>query len=512
MTDATMTDASSHEPARAAPASDPRCGQPRGLPRSAARWALLAGVAGLAACAMVGPDYHRPAVELPDAFKEAPAGQPAPQAVPPAGWKTAAPADERDPGRWWSVYGDPQLDELVESVSISNQTVASAEAAYRLAIGALGVARAAQWPTLGVTGTHTRGRNAAVQATNSVSASAPITETNRLTLSASWEADLWGRVRRNVESNEASAAASEADLRAAVLSAQATLVQTYLQLRISDAQRKLLEETVAAYERSLEITSNRYDAGVAARTDVSQAQTQLLNARAQVLDLAVSRGQLEHAIAALIGRPPSALSIRPTDEVPALPAVPAIVPSTLLERRPDIGGAERRVAAANAQIGVAQAAFYPTLSLSAAGGTASNAWSNLLSMPYRFWSLGPSLALTLFDAGNRSAVRDQAVARYDQAVATYRQTVLTAFQEVEDNLLALHGLAREEALQREVVDSAAQTLELTNNQYLAGTVSYLNVVTAQTASYSARATALTLASRRLVASAVLMKAMGGLWD
>jgi NodT family efflux transporter outer membrane factor (OMF) lipoprotein len=340
----------------------------------------------------------------------------------------------------------------------------------------------------------------------------PIRNTTRLSFSASWEADIWGQIGRNVESNEASAQASNADLRAALLSAQATLVQTYFQLRANDAERQLLDQTVVAYERSLQITKNRYEAGVAGRVDVVQAETQLKLTQAQAIDLGVQRTQLEHAIAVLVGKTPADFQIKVTNALPVLPPVPAALPAELLERRPDIASAERRMAGANAQIGVAQAAFFPALTFNSTGGYQNSSLSQLVTLPNRFWSIGPTLALTLFDAGARSAQKESAIAGYDKSVATYRQTVLSAFQEVEDNLAALRQLADEAEVQQAASNSAAEALMLTENQYQAGTVSYLNVVTAQATALSAQSSSINIAGRRLLANAVLIKALGGNWQ
>lgn len=461
----------------------------------AAVW-LLAALAG---CAAVGPDYRRPDAPTPATFKEA------------DGWKLAQPQAVAGDGRWWSVYGDTLLDSLVAQVEVSNQNVVAAEAQYRQALALLGAARAPRLPTVSAAASAAIGRNASAAAISSVNASAPINKTYRESLSLGWEADVWGRIRRAIEASEAAAQASEADLQAALLSAQATLVQSYLQLRVIESQRQLLDDTTMAYERSLQITRNRYEAGVAARSDVSQAQTQLLSARSQAIDLQVTRAQTEHAIAALIGRPPSALQIPVTAVVPAPPALPLSLPSELLERRPDIAGAERRVAAANAQIGVAQAAFFPTISLGGTFGITSSVISNLASLPYRYWSIGPSLAATLFDNGLRSAQKESAVAAWERTVAIYRQTVLTAFQDVEDNLVALRVLEQEDLVQREVVRSAGEALEQVNNQYLAGTVSFLNVITAQATLLNARSTLLGISGRRLSAAVGLQRALGGDW-
>jgi NodT family efflux transporter outer membrane factor (OMF) lipoprotein len=459
-------------------------------------------LAALAGCA-VGPDYQRPEVDTPAQFKEW------------RDWKVAEPSDDAPRGTWWERYGDPQLNALVAQIEISNQTVRAAEAQYRQAMGALGVARAAYFPTVtsSFAATRAQGVSSSTNSTGSstVTTGTPIRNTDRLSLGASWEADVWGRIGRNVEANTASAQASAGDLQAALLSAQATLVQTYMQLRANDAQRRLLEQTAIAYERSLEITRNRYDVGVAGRIDVAQAESQLKSTQAQSIDLGVQRAQLEHAMAALLGKAPADFSLIPAEGVPTLPPIPLALPSSLLERRPDVAAAERRVAAANAQIGVAQAAFFPALTLNASGGYQSTSLSQLLNLPNRFWSLGPTLALTLFDAGARSAQKEQAVALYDKSVATYRQTVLTAFQDVEDSLASLRILADEAEVQRDAAKFAAESLRLTRNQYGAGTVSYLTVVIAQAASLNAERTLLDIENRRLLASAALLKALGGDW-
>ena len=445
----------------------------------------------LAGCA-AGPDYLRPALQAPASYKEA------------TGWKSAQPKDEVARGNWWEIYGDPQLNALVAEVAVSNQNVMAAAAQVRQAQALLGSARASYWPTISGTLSASRGETpGALQATGN---------TDRLGLSAGWEADVWGRISRTVEANETSAAASAADLSAALLSAQATLVQSYLQMRINDAQRRLLEKAIVAYERSLEITRNRYQAGVAGRGDVAQAETQLRSTQAQAIDLGVQRAQLEHAIATLIGRAPADLSLTPSEAIPSLPTIPVGLPSELLERRPDIAAAERRMAAANAQIGVAQAAFFPALTFSASGGYQNDSFSQLATLPNRFWSLGPMLALALFDGGARSAQKEQMMAAYDKSVATYRQTVLSAFQEVEDNLAALRVLESEAEAQQAAQRYAHEALALTDNQYQAGTVSYLNVVIAQATSLAADRASLAVSGNRLVASSLLLKALGGDWN
>lgn len=464
---------------------------------------LLCAFSALSGCA-VGPDYQRPELAVPAQFKEA------------AGWKVAEPGDEAARGPWWQRYDDPQLNALVAEVEVSNQNVRAAQAQYRQARAVLGAAQAGYFPTVSGNFSATRAQDAtgtsASSSSNAVVSDSSIRNADRLSLVANWEADVWGRIARTVESGSASAQASAADLQAALLSAQATLVQSYLQLRVTDAQRRLLEQTVAAYERSLQITRNRYAAGVAARVDVAQAEAQLKSTQAQAIELGVQRAQYEHAIALLLGKAPADFALPPTDSLPRLPEVPPGLPSALLERRPDVAAAERRVAAANAKIGVAQAAFFPALTFNVTGGYQNTSLSQLTTTPYRFWSLGPALAMTLFDAGARSAQKEQAIAAYDQSVASYRQTVLTAFQEVEDNLATLRVLADETVAQREAAQFAAESLRLTSNQYRAGTVSYLNVAVTQAAALSAERSTLDLTGRRLVASAALFKALGGGWQ
>lgn len=462
--------------------------------------ALLA--LALAGCA-VGPDYHRPGVEVPAAYKEA------------GDWKPAQPSDQVPRGKWWEIYRDSELDSLVSQVEISNQNVATAAAQYRQALALLGLARAAYFPTLGAGLDVARGQGSAPSSsigTSTVTPGSPIYNIVRPTLNASWEPDIWGQIRRSVEASSATAQASQADLRSALLSAQGTLVQSYFQLRINDATQRLLEQTSKAYERSLQITRNRYAAGVASRVDVTMAETQLKSTQAQAVDLGVQRAQLEHAIAVLIGKPPADFRIKPVDGLPALPPVPPGLPSALLERRPDIAGAERRMAAANAQIGVAEGAFFPSLTLNGNAGYQNSSFSRLFSLPNRFWSVGSSLALTVFNGGAFSAQQSAAVASFDASVATYRQTVLAAFQEVEDNIAALRQLAEEIVAQDAATRSANETLQLTENQYQAGTVSYLNVVTAQATALAAQQASLSITGRRLLANAGLITALGGDWQ
>jgi NodT family efflux transporter outer membrane factor (OMF) lipoprotein len=331
-------------------------------------------------------------------------------------------------------------------------------------------------------------------------------------MDASWELDLWGRVRRNVESQRANAQASVADLESLRLSAQATLAQSYFALRVQDTQRQLLEATVATYQRSLAIVQNRYAVGVASRAEVAQAETQLKSTQAQLVDVGVQRAQLEHAIAVLIGTPVSTFSIPFEPLTVSLPAIPVGVPSELLERRPDIAGAERRVAAANAQIGVAEAAFYPSVTLSGTLGLVSTAFGDWFSLPSRVWALGAAISETVFDGGLRKAVTEEARAAYDATVASYRQSVLTAFQDVEDNLAALRILEDEARVQDEAVHAARQALTVVLNQYQAGTLSYLDVVVTQTTALANERAAVDIYGRRMTAAVLLIKALGGGWD
>jgi NodT family efflux transporter outer membrane factor (OMF) lipoprotein len=436
----------------------------------------------------VGPDYVRPAAEAPAAYKE----------MPPA--KPAQPADASPRGQWWEVYGDARLNELEEGVAAANQTLRAAEANYRQAQAAVQAARAGLYPTIGASADASRARQAG--RTQSL---------YTLGLPVDWEVDLWGKIRRTVEASEESAQASAADLEASRLSLQAQLAQSYFGLRIADRAKKLLNDTTAAYQRSLDLTQNRYKAGVAARADVVQAETQLLNAQAQAIEIGVARAQLEHAIAILIGKPPAEFSLAAVETTPPLPAIPAALPSELLERRPDIAAAERRVAAANAQIGIATAAFYPSLSLSGNFGFAGSSFSNWISLPNRVWSLGAALATPLFDAGLRRAQRDETIAAYDATVANYRQTVLFGFQEVEDNLAVLRILEEESGVQEKALQSARKAVELVMNQYRAGLVNYISVVALQVIALAAEVNAIQLDGRRLTASATLIKALGGGW-
>lgn len=454
----------------------------------------------LGACT-AGPDYRKPEVSLSDSYKET-----------PSAWKEAQPADAIARGKWWEAFGDPELSALVEKVAAGNFSLAAAEAQYRQAQAALGVSRAGLLPSVDANAALTRSHSPS-GVTGGTTAGRTVT-TRSANLSTSWEIDLWGHVRRQVEAAEAQLQASAGDVASARLSLQAQLMTAYFQLRSLDAQKQLFDETVAALRKSLELTQNRYNVGVAAKADVVAADAQLKSALSQTVDLGVQRAQLEHAIAVLTGVPPSKLSVQEKKDYQAtIPVIPPGVPSALLERRPDVAAAERRVAAANAQVGVAKAAFFPTLTLTGQYGyRTADPSINLFELPNRFWSIGPALAMNLFDAGLRRAQTEQAIAAYDATVANYRQTTLAAIGEVEDNLAALRVLEEEARLQADSVAAARQTLELTINQYKAGTVSYLNVVSA-TASYLAeQRAAMSVMQRRLTAAVALVRALGGGWQ
>ena len=465
--------------------------------------AAIAGAAMLPAACTLGPNYARPGVEAPAAYKEA------------QGWKPAQPRDNEPRGNWWSVFDDPQLDALASRVEVSNQTIKAAEARVREARALTQQAQAALFPivTANASATRSGGRGGTGSNVDNAGGQGGGPRNNfNVALDVNWELDLWGRVRRTIEAGEATAQASVADLEAAKLSAQAQLAEDYFLLRVQDAQIRLLNDTVDAYQKSLKLTQNQYAVGVAARADVAQAETQLKSTQAQALDAGVQRAQLEHAIAVLLGKPPADFSIAAEAVATTFPPIPPGLPSELLERRPDIAAAERRAAAANAQVGVAEAAFFPSLTLSATGGFQSSVLSQLFSLPSRYWSLGPALAQTIFDAGLRRAQTAQAMATYDENVANYRQTVLAGFQEVEDNLAALRILEQEALVQDEAVKSARESLTITLNQYRAGTANYLAVVVAQATALSNERAALAILARRQTASVTLIKALGGGWN
>ncbi|WP_085316338.1 TolC family protein [Derxia lacustris] len=494
----------------------------------AATLIALASALALAGCA-AGPDYRRPDAPTGTAFREA------------AGWQSARPADDAIRADWWRAYADPELDALMARLDIGNQNLAAADAALRQSRALSTQARAALWPAIGVSSSAQRSRSSSVTGSSQNSNSGGVRSSYSVALDASWEVDLWGRLRRAYEGVQANVQASAADLENARLSARAQLATDFLQLRVVDAQKRLYADTVAAYERSLTIVRNQYAAGTVARADVVQAETQLQSARAQAIDLDVTRSQLEHSLAVLIGVPPSELRIAPyagavatadagapagsaqlgSDAAPSpeatlagpqLPPLPVAFPASLLERRPDIAAEERRMATANAQIGVSEAAWFPALTLSASSGFSAGLLGDLFTAPARTWALGPALAGTLIDGGTRRGAIEQSRAAYDQQVATYRQTVLGGLQEVEDNLAALRVLADEARVQSEATASARLAAQLVLNQYKAGTVGYLSVLTAQTTALVNERASLTLEGRRLAAHVALVKALGGGWE
>jgi NodT family efflux transporter outer membrane factor (OMF) lipoprotein len=469
---------------------------------------LAAAAAALVAGCKVGPDYARPAAPASDAYKEA-----LPVAFSDAGarspWPRAQPADRLPRGKWWEVFGDPQLNALEEQVAASNQTLQAAEARFREARAMVGISRAAQFPIVSTapeidsllksnrspyfSGTHTTGDFI-------------------LPLDLSYEVDLWGRIARGVTASGATAQAAAADLATATLSLQAELALDYFDLRSADSQKQLLDDSVKAYADALQLTENRLEGGAAPESDVAQAKTQLDTTRVQDTDVSVQRAQLEHAIAVLIGQPPSAFSLPAAPLALREPVVPVGVPSDLLQRRPDIAAAERRVAAANEQIGIARAAYYPSLSLSGAAGYEGTTITDWLNWPSRFWAVGLTMSQTLFDGGRRRAATAAARAAYDATVADYRQTILGAFQQVEDNLAALRILEQEAAQQDEAVASAKNSLQLFTNRYVGGYDTYLQVIIAQTVALTNQRNQTDILRRRMEASVLLIKALGGGWD
>ncbi|MFV3406194.1 MULTISPECIES: efflux transporter outer membrane subunit [Pseudomonas] len=457
-------------------------------------------VAMLSACTL-SPDYQRPALSTPAQFKQA------------EGWTQANPSDAIARGAWWELYGDAQLNALVEELNRSNQSVAQSEAQYRQAQALVRSSRASLFPSLDLTGSKNRSAQGTGSSSSSLSNnSSGIRDTYNAQLGVSWEIDLWGKLRETRNANQASAEASLADLAAMRLSQQSELVQNYLQLRVIDEQKRLLEATLAAYERSLKMTENQYRAGVSGPDAVAQARTQLKSTQADLIDLAWQRAQYENAIAVLMGKVPADFALAATNSIPALPQIPVSLPSQLLERRPDIAAAERNVMAANANIGVARAAYFPDLSLSMSGGYSSSSFNNWIELPNRYWSVGPQLALTLFDAGKRSAEVDRSVAAYDQTVAQYRQTVLDGFKEVENYLVQLKVYEDEAGVRQQALDAARESLRLTENQYKAGLIGYLDVVNVQTTALSNERSVLNLLQGRLIASVQLIAALGGGWE
>jgi len=449
----------------------------------------IACVAALATACAVGPDYHRPRVETAVNFKEQ------------ADWKPSEPNDILSRGPWWGLYGDPALSELETKIDVSNENVKAALAAYDQSQALVAQARAAFWPSIAAAVGLQRGAIGPIPSQTTVTAGA----------SASWTADIWGQIRRNVESDRAAAQASAAALAAAKLAAQTALATDYFELRVQDQLQRILDDIVVAEQQSLRITESRYKFGVAAKADVMSAQTQLLNSQALQINAKIQRAILEHAIAVLIGEQPATFALAATAIRGDVPTVPAGVPSELLERRPDVAEAERRMAAANAQIGVATAAYFPTLTLSGSDDYSNGAFSRLINTANRVWSVGPQLAETLFDGGLRSAQVAGARAGYLESVATYRQTVLTSFEQVEDEIVTLRVLEQQSVIEAAAVFASKEAERLTLNQYKAGTVPFSSVITAQTTRLNSEETALTVFSDRLQASVALIQALGGGW-
>jgi NodT family efflux transporter outer membrane factor (OMF) lipoprotein len=456
---------------------------------------LLAGVGGC----MVGPTYHRPTAPTAPAFKEA------------EGWAPSQPSDAADRKDWWTVFGDPTLNDLEAKVEVSNQTLAAAEAAYREAHALVAQDRAALFPTVSLGASVTQSGSGGGSSSQQSTGGGKTRTVYQPTLGASWAPDIWGAVRRQIQNAKASAQASAALVESARLSAQTELASDYISLRALDEEKRVFDTTIADYQRTLTITQNKYAVGNAARSDVLTAQAQLASAQAQDTDLARQRALMEHAIAILIGQPPASLTLAPAPWNLNLPQIPTVVPSTLLQRRPDIANAERSADAANALIGVAVAAYYPTISLSAEGGFSSNTLSNLFSASNSFWSLGASAAETIFDAGARHAKVQGARAAFDEAVANYRQTVLTAFGQVEDSLAAQRIYETEEGQLKQASDDANANVTITINEYRAGTVDFTSVATAQATALQDHNALVQIQSSRLATAVSLIEALGGGW-
>ena len=461
---------------------------------------VLPAIAVLQICGCtVGPTYKRPTAEVPTAYKEL------------ANWKQAQPNDQNLGGNWWEMFQDPQLNALELQVNVSNQNLKAAEAQYTQARALVRYNRAAYFPTL------TGGASAS---RNKISSNRPPSLTTngrtyndfQIPFQLSYEVDVWGRIRRTVEAYREQAQASAADLATVNLSMHSQVALFYFQERVLDAEEQLLNSTVTQYEQALELIENRYAGGIASDLEVQQATTQLETTRAQAIDVGVVRAQYEHAVAILIGKLPADFSLAALPLTMPPPPIPAGLPSELLERRPDIAAAERRMASANAQIGVATAAYYPTISLGATGGFESGVITTLISGPSALWSVGGSAIAPIFDAGRRRANVDFAKAAYDQTVANYRETVLTGFQQVEDNLAALRILEHEAQVQEKAVLAAQKYLELANTRYTGGVTSYLEVTTAQSAALSDELTAVSILGRRMVDAVTLVQALGGGWD
>ncbi len=470
--------------------------------------AVFSSAALLLSGCMVGPKYVKPTVPLAPAYKEA---TPATSTFKEdANWHPAQPADTALRGDWWTIFGDAELNRLEPKIAAENQDLKAAEARFRQARAMIQYNRSGLSPTLGVSPFAGGERQSANRPyfTSTSSSTADL----QLPLDLNYEIDLWGRIRHGVNASREEAQASAADMQTALLSLQAELAIDYFEARTADAQEKLLNDTVKDYEEAYRITNNRFVGGVAPQSDVDQARTQLEAARVEASDVTLLRAQYEHAIAVLLGQPPATFTLAATPLHARPPAIPVGLPSELLERRPDIAAAERRVAEANDRIGIARAAYFPTLSLNAATGFESTALTSLLSRSSFLWAVGPTLSQTLFDAGRRRSVSEQANAAYDETVANYRQTSLTAFQQVEDNLTALRVLNQEAAHQRQATQSAQSAQQIFNNRYVGGIDTYLQVVTAQTTALTNERNDIDIMRRQMDASVLLIKALGGGWN
>jgi NodT family efflux transporter outer membrane factor (OMF) lipoprotein len=453
----------------------------------------------LAGCT-VGPKYRRPAAEVPPSYKEV------------GDWKPAQPSDQDLRGNWWELFQDPQLNALEAQVNVSNQNLKAAEAQYTQARAALRYQRADYFPTVTANPSATRNTFSGNRQPKSSQFSGVSFTDIQVPFELSYQLDVWGRVRRTVESYRDQAQASAADLATVNLSMHSQLALFYFQARMLDAQEQLLNSTVTQYEQALELIKSRFGGGIASDVEVQQAETQLETTRAQAIDVQVARAQFEHAVAVLIGKPPASFRLAPLPLTTPPPAIPVGLPSELLERRPDIASAERLMASANAQIGVAKSAYYPLINLAAAGGFESGSITTLFSGPSVLWSAGPSALVTIFDVGRRRAASDQAVAFYNQTVANYRETVLTGFQQVEDNVAALRILEHEAQVQNTAVIAAQKYLELAVTRYKGGVTSYLEVTTAQSAALSDEVTSVNILGRRMVDAVTLVQALGGGWN
>ncbi|MGD0180823.1 MAG: efflux transporter outer membrane subunit [Terriglobales bacterium] len=470
-----------------------------GSSRTTARTILLAIAALQLTGCVVGPKYHQPVVQAPAAYKEI------------GDWKPAQPNDQNLGGAWWTVFQDQQLNALEEQVNVSNQNLKAAAAQYQQARAVLRYYRADYYPTVTTGPSASRTRVSANAPTNSILRGATYNDFV-LPFDVSYQADVWGRVRKNVESYREQAQASAADLATVNLSMHADLAVDYFQARSLDSEEQLLNSTVKDYEQALDLTQSRFQGGIASEVEVEQAMTQLQTVRAEAVDVGVLRAQYEHAVAILIGKPPAEFTLPPLPLTAPPPHIPIGLPSDLLERRPDIASAERLVASANAQIGVARTAYYPMINLGASGGFESSAITTLINGPSGLWSIGLSAVETVFDAGRRHALNDQARAAYDYQVAAYRENVLSGFQQVEDNLAAVRILEHEAQVQDEAVTAAQNSLNLSVIRYKGGVTSYLEVITAQSAALSDEVTAVNILGRRMANTVLLIQALGGGWD